>query len=84
MWIDTRTNYIKVYESSPSDPFVKKMTWDPQENAWVLMKTDYEKIATIDPMLAACAVMLGDPVQTEAMAKFAEGNMSYAEMRGLC
>jgi hypothetical protein len=28
--------------------------------------------------------MLNDPVQTDAMAKFAEGKMSYAEMRGLC
>jgi hypothetical protein len=42
------------------------------------------KIATIDPLLAQCAVMLNDPVQTDAMAKFAEGKMSYAEMRGLC
>jgi hypothetical protein len=42
------------------------------------------KIATIDPLLAQCAVMLNDPVQTDAMTKFAEGKMSYAEMRGLC
>jgi len=42
------------------------------------------KIATIDPLLAQCAVIVGDPVQTAAMAKFAEGKMSYAEMRGLC
>lgn len=41
-------------------------------------------IAKIDPLLAQCAVMLNDPVQTAAMAKFAEGKMSYAEMRGLC
>lgn len=41
-------------------------------------------IAKLDPLLAQCAVMVGDPVQTEAMAKFAEGKMSYAEMRGLC
>jgi hypothetical protein len=43
-----------------------------------------KKIATIDPLLAHCAAILGDPVQTAAMAKFAEGKMSYAEMRGLC
>ena len=43
-----------------------------------------KKIATIDPLLAQCAVILDDPVQTAAMAKFAEGKMSYAEMRGLC
>ena len=42
------------------------------------------KIATIDPLLAQCAVMVGDPAQTAAMAKFAEGKMSYAEMRSLC
>jgi hypothetical protein len=43
-----------------------------------------KKIATIDPLLAHCAVILDDPVQTTAMAKFADGKMSYAEMRGLC
>ena len=43
-----------------------------------------KKIATIDPLLAHCAVILDDPVQTAAMAKFAGGKMSYAEMRGLC
>ena len=42
------------------------------------------KISTIDPLLAKCAVVVGDPVQTEAMARFAEGKMSYAEMRALC
>jgi hypothetical protein len=42
------------------------------------------KIATIDPLLAQAAAYLNDPVQTDAMAKFAEGEMSYAEMRGLC
>ena len=45
---------------------------------------DAAKIAKLDPLLAQCAVILNDPVQTEAMAKFAEGKMSYAEMRGLC
>lgn len=42
------------------------------------------KIATLDRNLAAAAAYLGDPVQTSAMARFAEGKMSYAEMRGLC
>lgn len=42
------------------------------------------KIASIDPLLAQCAVVVNDPVQTEAMARFAEGKMSYAEMRALC
>lgn len=45
---------------------------------------DAAKIASIDPLLAQCAVALGDPVQTAAMAKFADGKMSYAEMRSLC
>lgn len=36
MWIDNRTNDIKVYEKASSDPFVKKMTWRPEENAWVV------------------------------------------------
>ena len=48
------------------------------------MSSKLAKIATIDPLLAQCAVILNDPVQTDAMAKFAEGKMSYAEMRGLC
>jgi hypothetical protein len=46
--------------------------------------SDLAKIATLDPDLAAAAAYLGDPVQTSAMARFAEGKMSYAEMRGLC
>jgi hypothetical protein len=43
-----------------------------------------KSISKIDPLLAQCAVIVGDPVQTAALAKFAEGKMSYAEMRGLC
>ena len=45
---------------------------------------EVSSIAKIDPLLAQCAVILNDPVQTAAMAKFAEGKMSYAEMRRLC
>ena len=48
------------------------------------VSSELKKIATIDPLLAQCAAILDDPVQTAAMAKFAEGKMSYAEMRGLC
>jgi hypothetical protein len=48
------------------------------------VSSQLKKIASIDPLLAQCAVIVGDPVQTAAMAKFAEGKMSYAEMRGLC
>jgi len=47
-------------------------------------KSDMAKIATLDPNLAAAAAHLGDPVQTAALARFAEGKMSYAEMRMLC
>lgn len=45
---------------------------------------DLGTIASINPLLAQCAVVLGDPDQTEAMARFAEGGMSYAEMRARC
>lgn len=48
------------------------------------VKSDLAKIATLDPNLAAAAAYLNDPVQTAAMARFADGKMSYAEMRGLC
>jgi len=47
-------------------------------------KSDLSKIATLDPNLAAAAAHLNDPEQTSAMALFAEGKMSYAEMRMLC
>jgi hypothetical protein len=38
----------------------------------------------LNPDLAMAAIMVNDPDQTAALAKFAEGKMSYAEMRGLC
>lgn len=41
-----------------------------------------ERSETITPMDAAIA--LGDPYQTAALAKFDKGELSYAEMRGLC
>jgi hypothetical protein len=63
----------------------------PQEAEITVQKDDEDevtsqlkKISTIDPLLAHCAVLVGDPAQTAALAKFAEGKMSYAEMRGLC
>lgn len=34
--------------------------------------------------LTAIAKVLGDPVQTDALNRFAEGKLSYAEMRALC
>jgi len=48
------------------------------------VSSQLKSISKIDPLLAQCAVILNDPVQTAAMATFAEGKMSYAEMRGLC
>jgi len=65
---------------------------DPPQEAEVTEQKDtgdevssqLKSISKIDPLLAQCAVIVGDPVQTAAMAKFAEGKMSYAEMRGLC
>ena len=59
---------------------------DPPQNAEITEQkdTDLEVISKYNPDLAACAQILNDPVQTAAMAKFAQGKMSYAEMRGLC
>lgn len=61
---------------------------DPPQFAEITEQKDtgdeISSIAKIDPLLAQCAVMLNDPVQTAAMAKFAEGKMSYFEMRSLC
>lgn len=42
------------------------------------------KLAKIDPLLAYCTAIVNDPVQTDAMVNFAEGKLSYAEMRALC
>ena len=65
---------------------------DPPQEAEITEQNDdgdevasqLETISKIDPLLAQCAVIVGDPDQTAALAKFAEGKMSYAEMRGLC
>ena len=38
----------------------------------------------LNPLLAECAVMVNDPDQTKALADFAEGKLSYAEMRARC
>ncbi len=60
---------------------------EPQEAEITEQKNEDDEVSSIaklDPLLAHCAVIVGDPVQTAALAKFAEGKMSYAEMRGLC
>lgn len=38
----------------------------------------------LNPDLARCAVMVSDPDQTDALTAFAEGKLSYAEMRARC
>ena len=67
-------------EDLPQNAEVTEQKDDGEE----VISSQLEKIATIDPLLAQCAVIVNDPVQTAAMAKFAEGEMSYAEVRGLC
>ena len=75
MWIDTRNGTIKVYETRPTDPWIKKLTWDPRENAWCLIGDDTP--------LMTIAKGLGDPVQLQAAKDWEAGKMSYAAMRGL-
>jgi hypothetical protein len=59
---------------------------DVPQNAEIIEQndTDLEVISKYVPMLGGIAEHLDDPVQTAAMAKFVQGKMSYAEMRGLC
>lgn len=39
---------------------------------------------TLPAELTAIAKIINDPVQTDALNRFAEGKLSYAEMRALC
>jgi hypothetical protein len=39
---------------------------------------------TLPAELITIAQILNDPVQTDALNRFAEGKLSYAEMRALC
>lgn len=51
MWIDTRSKDLIVYETNPGDVFVKKMTWVPERNGWVLFSvppTHNELLAQFD------------------------------------
>jgi hypothetical protein len=75
MWIDDRTADIKVYETNPGDPFIKKMTWIPENHAWVLFAKKSD--------LMVVAEELGDPAQIQVCKDWEAGKMSYAEMRGL-
>ena len=48
-------------------------------------RADIDTIArNLGPDLALCALMVNDQDQTDALAKFADGKMSYAEMRARC
>ena len=61
------------------------VTVERPQNAEITEQNDDDvEVSSIDPLLAQCAVILNDPVQTADLAKFAKGEMSYAEMRGLC
>lgn len=81
MWIDTRSSAIKVYETRPNDPYVKKMTWVPGEGAWILFgpptPTDVAELLAIG----------GNPEairQVEIMRQFERGEVDYATMRMNC
>jgi hypothetical protein len=73
---------VQIYRRVDDPPQEAEVTEQKDEGDEVT--SQLKSIATIDPLLAHCAVLLGDPDQTAALAKFAEGKMSYAEMRGLC
>ena len=77
------------YHSRVADPPVGRGECaDSPQHAEITEQKDSDdevsSIAKIDPLLAQCAVVVGDPVQTAAMARFAKGEMSYAEMRERC
>jgi hypothetical protein len=76
----------EIIEQKDDDPEVSsECPGAPKKPAKSAEASDLEKISrNLDPLLAQCAVIVGDPVQTAAMARFAEGKMSYAEMRSLC
>jgi hypothetical protein len=74
MWIDNRSNDILVYETNPGDAFVKKMTWVPERNAWVLFYTP--------PSQAELLVDFAPTKdQLDAANDWNAGKMSYTEMR---
>jgi hypothetical protein len=74
MWIDTRTNDLIVYETNPGDVFVKKMTWVPERNGWVLFHAP--------PSQAELLLQFAqNKDQLEAAKDWNAGNLDYAEMR---
>ena len=75
---EQRDDGHEVSSTPPSTPRAEPVCPDAP------IKSDLAKIATLNPNLAGAAAYLGDPEQTSALARFAEGKMSYAEMRGLC
>ena len=74
MWIDTRTKDLIVYETNPGDVFVKKMTWVPERNGWVL----FSEPPTQAELLLQFAQTQD---QLDAAKDWNAGKLSYAEMR---
>ena len=63
----------------------RRVVDEPQDAEIIEQKDDdLEVISKLSPSLAEATMIVNDHVQTAAMAKFAKGQMSYAEMRGLC
>ena len=81
-----RKRCIVRYHSRVADPPIGRVPDAPQKAEIIKQRdADLEVISrNLNPRLALCAAILNDPDQTAAMAKFAEGKMSYAEMRARC
>ena len=56
----------------------------PRDAEITEQKDEGEPEVTSDPLLACATLMANDPEQSATLAKFVEGKMSYAEMRGRC
>lgn len=85
----TEPKPVALYFRGMADPVPEGRSYmdrqdSPQFAEITEQKDDMEDISSIDPLLAQCAAIVTDPTQTAAMAQFARGEMSYAEMRGLC
>lgn len=57
---------------------------DAPDNSEPEVQSKLDIIAQMNPQLAQCAAIVNDPEQTAALADFAQGKLSYAEMRALC
>lgn len=81
-----RKKCIVRFHSRAADPPIGRVPDAPQKAEITEQRdVDLEVISrNLDPLLAQCAVIVNDPDQTDALARFAEGKMSYAEMRARC